>query len=81
MFDISTIDLSVVPIITAVIEVIKKLNIVNEKFLPLFALGFGIIGAFALNIGTTISIKIIVGLIIGLASSGFYSWSKTATGK
>jgi len=80
MLDISTLDLSIVPLITGIVEIIKRAGL-NDKFLPLIALILGIAGSFALKLGSAISENIIIGIAFGLMASGFFSQIKTGLGK
>ena len=60
-------------LIIGLVEVVKRLG-VNEKFLPLFAIGFGLILSCVLGFGfTTI---IINGLMLGLSAVGLFSSTK-----
>lgn len=71
-----------IPVITALVEVIKKACNLNSKYIPLVSIVFGIIVSFLANgqniLGieveqTAIPITILVGIMIGLMSCGLYS--------
>ena len=71
-----------IPVITALVEVVKRALKLNSRFLPILSIVFGILIAFlvqgqtifGLEIETmTIPITIFAGLILGLTASGLYS--------
>lgn len=73
--DITLSSAAVVPVIVALVQVVKLTQWLKDKYAPILSIVFGIILAFLLvqdglaSIGTTI----LTGILYGLASSGLYS--------
>lgn len=71
---------SAVAIITALVELIKRMGI-PSRFAPIFAIAFGV-GFSSLIVGDINTDSIVTGLISGLAASGLWSGAKAVvTGK
>jgi hypothetical protein len=71
--------LAAVPVITALVEVVKRAVAINERFLPVLAL----VLAIGWNVGVGMQLQIdpvlaaTIGIVAGLAASGLYSQTKT----
>ncbi len=68
----------IVPLIIGLVEVVKKLDLIPCKFMPLVALVFGL-GAGAVLHYPDIVQTVVVGLALGLASVGLYSGAKNVS--
>lgn len=66
---------AIVGIIIGLVEVLKKAGL-PKKFIPLASLTFGIIAGVVYVNPTNIKAGIIVGMMLGLTSSGLYSSTK-----
>ncbi len=64
-------------ITVALTQFVKKVFITNTRYAPLVSLVIGIALAFFFIPELTISVRILVGIIIGLTASGLYSGFKT----
>lgn len=73
IFEFSSLVVLVIPVIIGLVEVLKKLGMV-EKFAPLMSLLFGI-GLIALT-GAEWRLALVQGIIAGLAASGLFSGTK-----
>jgi len=71
-----------IPVITALVEAVKRAFNLDARFLPMLSMIFGIIVAFLVQgqvvFGNTIEamnipVAIFMGIVLGLASSGLYS--------
>ena len=71
-----------IPVITALVEVVKRTFKLNTRFLPLLSIVFGILIAilvegqviFGLEIeAMTIPVTVFMGGVLGLTASGLYS--------
>lgn len=76
MFDIALI----IAVIVGLIELVKKLEAVPVKYMPLFSLLFGII-AGVLYIEGSFKEQLMYGIMIGLSASGLFDQSKIITKK
>lgn len=66
--------IAIIPLLIGLLEVIKKIG-VKEKYIPIFAIVFGlIIGIVFLS--SDIKEGIIIGIYIGLSAVGLYSGTK-----
>lgn len=67
-----------VPIILALVQVVKITEWVATKYIPLLSIGIGVGVAMLLNTyQETISSDILMGVMLGLAASGLYSGIST----
>lgn len=63
-----------VPIILALVQMVKMTGWVQDKYAPFLSIGFGILIAFLLAHDTQdMSANILAGILFGLAASGLYS--------
>ena len=66
-----------VPLTIGLVELVKRAEVMPKKYLPLFALLFGIMFAyFTRSIGADFGEIIMDGIIVGLTASGLFSTSK-----
>jgi hypothetical protein len=73
--------LAAVPIVTGLVQVVKPLGL-PAKWAPLLALLLGLAGSvgFSYTAGeATLQVAVVQGLVVGLSSSGLYSWIGTGT--
>lgn len=63
-----------VPLISGLVEVIKKMDLIDIKFMPAIAVSIGFVCglAIAFGFGYEVSQYVLAGVISGLASSGLY---------
>lgn len=71
MFEIALI----VAVVVALLEVVKKLDVVNKKYIPVVALAIGIVAGLFYMDGT-VKEQIFYGLMIGLTACGLFDQSK-----
>ncbi|SCG82726.1 hypothetical protein DW1_1153 [Proteiniborus sp. DW1] len=64
--------LVLVPILIGILEVIKRTELFNKKFIPVASLVLGILFGIAFT-GLNVKDGIIAGLFIGLSAVGLYS--------
>lgn len=66
------------PILSALVEAVKKANLIQERYLPFVAIlvGFLLSVAISLAFGLDVAEGAVVGLVAGLASSGLYDGIK-----
>ncbi len=64
---------------TALVNLVKSMEVVAPKYLPLVALGIGIVFGLVMSplLGVTLYVGAISGLVAGLSAMGFYELSKT----
>ena len=63
-----------VPIILALVQMVKLTGWVQDKYAPFLSIGFGILISFLLAHDTgDMSANILAGILFGLAASGLYS--------
>lgn len=74
MFDIALI----IAVVVALVELVKKLDVVKVKFLPVVSLIIGLL-AGVVYLDGDIKEKIFYGVIIGLSASGLFDQSKIIT--
>lgn len=67
-----------VPVIVGVVEVVKRVSGIEDKFVPVVALGLGIASSFGLQFYGEAPwfIALIRGIVIGLSSVGLFSGVK-----
>lgn len=81
MVEILALATIITPITTAVIEAIKRAELVKGRFLPLLAMLIGIgIGTAAIFVETEIILRMWAGGISGLASTGLFELGKKRNG-
>lgn len=69
-----------VPIILALTQMVKMINIIPDKFAPFISIGFGILISFLLaHEQRDFSANILAGILFGLAASGLYSGVQATT--
>jgi hypothetical protein len=68
-----------VPVIMAVVQVIKKTDRIPSNYMPLVSLTVGLLAGVVAAFYTLNPISIITGFIAGLASSGAYDATRTVT--
>jgi len=68
-------DVALIPLIVGLVQVLKTTGL-KRKFLPFAALIFGLAGGIFYICPGDIKSGIIVGLMLGLSSSGLYSGTK-----
>ncbi len=65
----------VLPLVTGIVEIIKRTTNVDERFLPLTSVIVGIaLGLFIIDLSVTGGVA---GLIIGLGATGLWEFGKT----
>lgn len=69
---------ALVAVTVGLVEVIKRTNIVADRFIPLVSIVVGIALAFVYP-GISIAVTVLSGIVIGLSASGLYSGTKTVT--
>ena len=65
----------IVAVVISLLEVVKKLEIVNKKYIPLIALAIGIIAGL-FYVDGTIKEQVFYGIMIGLTACGLFDQSK-----
>jgi Phage holin. len=74
MFDIALI----IAVVVALVELVKRMNIVPTKFLPLLSLAFGLLAGL-IYLGGSFKEKLFYGIVIGLSAAGLFDQSKIIT--
>lgn len=69
-------DIAIVPLNTAIVEVIKRLGVLSDRVLPIVSLVTGIILSVLLNPTASVREMILKGIVYGLSASGLYSGQK-----
>lgn len=71
----------VIPVIVALVQVVKMTGWLQDKFAPIVSIVMGIILAFLLaqNIILNFSSTILAGILYGLSASGLYSGVRTTS--
>jgi lysylphosphatidylglycerol synthetase-like protein (DUF2156 family) len=77
MFEISV----VIAVVVALTQLIKKMNLIPIKFLPIVTIVLGLLAGIFYVEASTIQEKIMMGVMIGLSSSGLFDQSKIITKK
>ncbi|AHL19601.1 putative membrane protein [Enterococcus phage VD13] len=64
---------------TGLVNLVKSMEVVSPKYLPLVALGIGMVFGLVMSplLGVTLYVGAISGLIAGLSAMGFYELTKT----
>ncbi len=73
--------LAAVPIVAGIVQVAKPIGL-PAAWAPVLALALGVGGSVGISYtggDATIQVAIVQGLVIGLTSSGLYSWIGTGT--
>ncbi len=69
-----------VPVILALVQMVKMTGWVPDKFAPFLSIGFGILISFLLaHEQRDFSANILAGILFGLAASGLYSGVQATT--
>ena len=73
-------NLFIIPITLIVVELIKRAELVNTKYLPILAVCFGAIAgaSFGLYYQVDLFEHIFMGIVFGASASGVYDTGKTA---
>lgn len=74
MFDIAMF----IAVVVALVELVKRMDVVPAKFLPLVSLGFGLLAGIVYLDGE-LKTKVFYGVMIGLSASGLFDQSKIIT--
>lgn len=75
MLEITPLVLAVVPVVIALVQVVKKFGI-NSKYAPVAAIAFGIGLTYLVLPDAILKDVLLQGLILGLSASGLYSGGK-----
>jgi hypothetical protein len=71
-----------VAIVIALTEVIKRvIPNMDQRWLPLFAIAFGLAWTFGLRFGGDLFITAAMGIAVGLASIGLFSGVRAVSGR
>lgn len=73
-------DVLIIAVIIGLVELVKRLEWLPVKYLPLLSLVLGVI-AGVIYLEGTLKIKIILGIVMGLSASGLFDQSKLITKK
>lgn len=80
MFQMELVNLSIVPIVVGLLEVLKKAIKVDNRFLPAISLLVGI--AINLSVIGGVSVQSVLGgIILGLSASGLYDAGRSVVNK
>ena len=63
-----------IPVVTGLVGVVTQLGL-RSRFAPIVSLGFGILLSFLLTGGFSLQ-TVLLGIVLGLGSSGLYSGTK-----
>jgi hypothetical protein len=74
LFDLSPFIMASVPVIVALVSVVKRTINLSDRYAPLVSLFFGVL--IALIVGEYWQVIIIQGILAGLMASGLYSGGK-----
>lgn len=73
-------DVLIIAVIIGLVELVKRLEWLPVKYLPLLSLVLGVI-AGVIYLEGTLKIKIILGIVMGLSACGLFDQSKLITKK
>jgi hypothetical protein len=75
--DLSTVGALAIPLIIAIVQALKMVGL-KTKFAPLVSLAVGILLAFIMDHGASLTIgeSVLHGILYGLGASGLYSGTK-----
>ena len=76
--DVTLYQVMIVPLIIGLVEVVKRLEVVPDKYMPIIALCLGLGGGALLYSGDWVQ-AVVVGLALGLSAVGLYSGAKNVT--
>lgn len=79
MFSLTEVEMMFIPIITAIVNVLKEAGL-KSRFASLVSLTLGIIFCFVFSSEVLYGQKFLKGLVIGLSASGFYTNGKNFIG-
>lgn len=70
-----------IPVILALIQVLKMTRLIPDRYAPIASIGLGILVAFLIPGPELITLgsKILTGILLGLSASGLYSGVKTTS--
>ena len=68
----------IIGIVVALVQLVKQLNFIDNKYLPVIALVIGVI-AGVFYVDGDVQTKILQGVMMGLAASGLFDQSKIIT--
>lgn len=71
-------DVVVVSVIIGLVQLVKQLGWLHEKYMPLLSVVLGIIAGVIYFEGE-ITVRIMFGIILGLSASGLFDQTKIAT--
>lgn len=72
--ELNLIELLSVPAIIAIVEAIKATGYIDNRYVPLLAIGTGAVVGFAMG-------NLLLGVVLGVTASGAYAQVKTLRGK
>jgi drug/metabolite transporter (DMT)-like permease len=76
----STLAITAIPIILAIVEALKRTEFVKDKYAPFISMAVGILICILLNgFHENFGGNILIGILLGLSASGLYSNIKTTT--
>jgi len=72
-------NLFIIPITLIIVEILKRAELVNAKYLPIVAVLFGALAglAFGINYQVDLFEHIFMGIVFGASASGIYDTGKT----
>lgn len=73
-------DVLIIAVIIGLVELVKRLEWLPVKYLPLLSLVLGVI-AGVIYLEGTLKTKIILGIVMGLSAAGLFDQSKIITKK
>lgn len=71
-------DVVVVAVIIGLVQLVKQLSWVHEKYMPLLSVVLGIIAGFIYFEGE-IAVRVMYGIILGLSAAGLFDQTKIVT--
>lgn len=71
-------DVVVVAVIIGLVQLVKQLAWVQEKYMPLLSVVLGIIAGFVYFEGE-VAVKVMYGIILGLSAAGLFDQTKIVT--
>ena len=71
-------DVVVVAVIIGLVQLVKQLAWIHEKYMPLLSVVLGIIAGFIYFEGE-VAVKIMYGIILGLSAAGLFDQTKIVT--
>jgi hypothetical protein len=68
----------IIAVVLALTEFVKRLEVINTKYLPAVSLVLGLLAGI-FYVGGTVEEKIMYGLMIGLSAAGLFDQTKIVT--